>query len=672
VSARSFGSNRALSRLFRMAGAGGRAAPPLSVAAPDDALELEADRVADAVMRVPAGAAPPAVGSSGAAVQRKCAACEEEQRMVQRAAVGAGPVEAPPAVHAVLGRAGRPLDGPTRSFFEPRLGADLSGVRVHDDAEAAASARAVSARAYTVGGAIAFGAGEYAPHSDRGQRLLAHELTHVLQQGGAAPRAPGPFGSQVGAAQRGVVQRQDDQNQGDGSDAGTPAGPTPVSTPAAPDANTGAPAAPQTDVDRIVAALQEPQENGVGNYQSACAILDGMWIVVMFQTLEELRKRGFLDLLRGDVCPNMPRVKIAVDAVTAKASPPVTWQFANDHPAFGDLPDQQKQETATYLALPWPIPADPSAPPSGAPDGEIIVGILVGAALIAGLTVLLVTPGGQAIVAAALISLAPVSGEAALATGIPVAAEIATGSLTAAGAAGAAGAGGTAAAVSATTPLLVTTAVAAPTTAGATATTVAASSWAATTAAALGTALTATTLSSDNPPKPKDDQEPQSDGCQNFLGLAPGINARWHIQRPPISGQTTVLAAAFRLDAGVAPPPGQSTAAPQRAWVRSIGQPDDDAGHVIANRFGGTNDFNSAPDGNIFPQDLSFNRGTMNSYDAVAASLHDNGCDVCVHIELIYDSPTALRPSAILYTYLYRSAGATGFNPPIPATVPNP
>ena len=97
-----------------------------------------------------------------------------------------------------------------------------------------------------------------------------------------------------------------------------------------------------------------------------------------------------------------------------------------------------------------------------------------------------------------------------------------------------------------------------------------------------------------------------------------------------------------------------------------------DAGHVIANRFGGTADFNG-PDGNLFPQHLSFNRGAMRSLDSVAASLHRRNCDVCVHIGLDYDAPTELRPSAALYTILYRSAGATRFNPPIgPVNVPNP
>src|SRR6266705_6707760 len=76
-----------------------------------------------------------------------------------------------------------------------RFGHDFSAVRVHDDAEAANSARAVDALAYTIGRDIVFGAGQYAPHSTAGRRILAHELVHVLQQSGglASPEpAAGP------------------------------------------------------------------------------------------------------------------------------------------------------------------------------------------------------------------------------------------------------------------------------------------------------------------------------------------------------------------------------------------------------------------------------------------------------------------------------------------------
>ena len=86
-------------------------------------------------------------------------------------------------VHQALASPARPLDGATRSFMEPGFGHDFSQVRVHANPEAAESADAVSALAYTVGQHIVFGDGQYAPDTDRGRRILAHELTHVVQQG---------------------------------------------------------------------------------------------------------------------------------------------------------------------------------------------------------------------------------------------------------------------------------------------------------------------------------------------------------------------------------------------------------------------------------------------------------------------------------------------------------
>src|SRR6266704_6746434 len=129
-------------------------------------------------------------------VQRKCACgqhtiaggeCEECRQkrggMIQRAAVSAAPVNAiSPIVHDVLSSPGRPLDAGTRAFMEPRFGHDFSNVRVHTDARAAESARAVNALAYTVGRDVVFGEGQYAPHSSPGGRLIAHELAHVIQQ----------------------------------------------------------------------------------------------------------------------------------------------------------------------------------------------------------------------------------------------------------------------------------------------------------------------------------------------------------------------------------------------------------------------------------------------------------------------------------------------------------
>lgn len=93
---------------------------------------------------------------------------------------------APPIVNKVLRSPGQSLDASTRAVAESRFGHDFSAVRVHADAEAAKSAQAVDALAYTVGRDMVFGAGQYQPHNAAGQQLLVHELTHVVQQRNSA------------------------------------------------------------------------------------------------------------------------------------------------------------------------------------------------------------------------------------------------------------------------------------------------------------------------------------------------------------------------------------------------------------------------------------------------------------------------------------------------------
>lgn len=88
------------------------------------------------------------------------------------------------SVQSVLASPGRPLDASTREFFADRFGHDFGEVQIHDDATAAASARGVHALAYTVGKDVVFGAGQYSPRTEAGRHLLAHELTHVIQQRG--------------------------------------------------------------------------------------------------------------------------------------------------------------------------------------------------------------------------------------------------------------------------------------------------------------------------------------------------------------------------------------------------------------------------------------------------------------------------------------------------------
>lgn len=145
-------------------------------------------------------------------LQRKCACggnpgvdgdCEECRNkrlsLQRRAANQAAPSTVPPIVHEVLRSPGQPLDAATRTFMEPRFGHDFSKVQVHTDVRAAESARAVNALAYTVGRDVVFGARQYNTSTLAGRILLAHELTHVVQQGGqptmlSAHLATGPAG----------------------------------------------------------------------------------------------------------------------------------------------------------------------------------------------------------------------------------------------------------------------------------------------------------------------------------------------------------------------------------------------------------------------------------------------------------------------------------------------
>jgi len=169
----------------------------LAVSQPGDVYEQEADRVAEQVMRMP-----------GSTLQRACASCAaggapcprcagEKKELVQRSTgnlkleTGNSNTSVPDNFLHSLGP-GQPLDASTRAFFEPRFGHDFSQVRIHADSKAAESARSVNALAFTVGRDVVFGAGQYAPETSTGQRLLAHELTHTVQQRPQSAQRPTP------------------------------------------------------------------------------------------------------------------------------------------------------------------------------------------------------------------------------------------------------------------------------------------------------------------------------------------------------------------------------------------------------------------------------------------------------------------------------------------------
>jgi hypothetical protein len=167
----------------------------LVVGQPGDAYEQEADRVADQVMRMPE----PQVQCQEEeeeliqtkllaeqitpVVQRQVEE-EEEEFLQAKSRDGASPEVAhdlESEINAIRG-GGRSLSGSERAYFEPRFGYDFSRVRVHTNDRAMASARALNARAYTIGSNVVFGTGQYMPGSIQGRQLLAHELTHVVQQ----------------------------------------------------------------------------------------------------------------------------------------------------------------------------------------------------------------------------------------------------------------------------------------------------------------------------------------------------------------------------------------------------------------------------------------------------------------------------------------------------------
>lgn len=123
---------------------------------------------------------------AGAGAGGECDSCAAKALLQRHSHSSAQPHHDawPSSVDDTLSRAGRPLDADTRGFMEERFGHDFSGVRVHDDSAAAASAREVDAQAYTVGRHLVFGDGQYQPHSEPGRHLLAHELAHTVQQQG--------------------------------------------------------------------------------------------------------------------------------------------------------------------------------------------------------------------------------------------------------------------------------------------------------------------------------------------------------------------------------------------------------------------------------------------------------------------------------------------------------
>jgi hypothetical protein len=212
--------NQAVEKLFKS----GVIQAKLKISQPNDTYEQEADKVADEVMRMPdkqhiadSSLRSIAYGHSSSAIGNKPYAIshtpklkitplvqrqveEEEKEILQTKKVSSQipkvTPELEPQINAIRG-GGQPLPKSLRNYFEPRFGYDFSQVRVHTDTRAAQSAETLYAQAFTLGRNIVFGPREYAPETGAGRRLLAHELTHTIQQ------------NRTGAGARtGIVQRQ--------------------------------------------------------------------------------------------------------------------------------------------------------------------------------------------------------------------------------------------------------------------------------------------------------------------------------------------------------------------------------------------------------------------------------------------------------------------------------
>lgn len=161
--------NQAVQKLFKA----GVIQAKLKIGQPNDIYEQEADRVAEQVMRMPE----PQVWQQPEE--------KEEEEIIQPKKVSRQTPEVTPDLKSriqSLKGGGQPLSESTRAFFEPRLGYNLSQIRVHVHTRAAGMARIINARAFTIGKHIVFGAGQYSPFTTTGKRLLAHEIVHAMQQ----------------------------------------------------------------------------------------------------------------------------------------------------------------------------------------------------------------------------------------------------------------------------------------------------------------------------------------------------------------------------------------------------------------------------------------------------------------------------------------------------------
>lgn len=174
--------NQAMQTLLRT----GAIRAKLSISQPGDAEEQEADAMGGRILRSHAGAEATASSCScGGDEEEMCDECRQKASIARKAS--GGPARTPATrsgagTRSILRSPGMGLDAATRAFFEPRFGRDFSRVRVHTDEASAASAHSIQAHAYAAGDHLVFDKGQFAPDTDEGRKLLAHELAHVVQR----------------------------------------------------------------------------------------------------------------------------------------------------------------------------------------------------------------------------------------------------------------------------------------------------------------------------------------------------------------------------------------------------------------------------------------------------------------------------------------------------------
>jgi hypothetical protein len=480
----------------------------LTVSQPADAHEQEADRVANAVIRMPEPsmqerpAVSPAVSPNQ--VQRLCAECDEEhgkktdapvQRKEQTAEALPVPQSAAANIQPLRG-GGSELPASTRAFFEPRFGADFSHVRVHTDPRAEEAAKSIGAKAFTLGNDIAFASGQYSPDSAEGRTLLAHELAHVTQA----------------SVVNGVIHRK-------------PAG--------------GAPGGHElSDAELLALANLAP----VRVEGSSDKRIEDVLIAA---------NNGLIDIVTPSEFEHQLRFRVERLGSTEFAD---SWtndeRFSFSQAGPGDQRAQLAAKWVSFIERGYMAYLADKAAQWRSATRRMHTAAVIGNVI------------GQVTVTAATLFIGG-------------------------GGAGAArGGGGTALARETSTTVLKREVEAVARNRA---------------AEFADKAVRLATKVVPSPDTDKDKRRKKRDTCETLWGLSPGENARIFEQRAPIRGETTVDHVRFRLDRGIPPPRGGATTRGSQEWTRRIGCPSDDAGHVLANRFGGFAFYNNQY-GNIFPQ----------------------------------------------------------------------